>query len=95
MDSHNVGRNRISIESALQLIKAKTFVIGITTDILFPLSEQKFLAENIPGASYKAIDSLYGHDGFLLEFEQIENIISDFLTKKKVVNYKFQSNDRS
>ncbi len=95
MDSHNVGRNRMSIESALQQIKAKTFVIGITTDILFPVTEQKFIAENIPGAQLKIIHSNYGHDGFLLEFEQIENIISDFLTKKKVVNYKFQSNDRS
>ena len=95
MDSHNVGRHRESIEDALQQIKAKTFVIGITTDILFPPAEQIFIAENIPGAEYKIIHSNYGHDGFLLEFEQIENIINDFLTKKKVVTYKFQSNDRA
>ena len=95
MDSHNLGRGRESIEKALQQIKAKTFVIGITTDILFPGAEQKFIADNIPGAECKIIHSNYGHDGFLLEFEQIENIINDFLTKKKVVNYKFQSNDRA
>ena len=95
MDSHNVGRNRDSIEDALQQIKAKTFVIGITTDILFPASEQIFIAENIPGAEYKIINSNYGHDGFLLEFEQIENIINDFFTKKKVLTYKFQNNDRA
>ena len=79
MDAHNVGRGRKSIEQALSLVKAKTLAIGITTDILFPLSEQKFLAENIPGATYKAIESLYGHDGFLLEFEQIQKLISNFL----------------
>jgi homoserine O-acetyltransferase len=71
-----MGRGRGSIESALQLIKAKTTTIGITTDILFPVNEQRFIAENIPAAKFAAIDSLYGHDGFLLEYEQIEKIIS-------------------
>ncbi len=83
MDSHNVGRGRISVENALQKIKAKTLAIGIVTDILFPISEQKFIADNIPGAKFTAIDSLYGHDGFLLEFDQIQHIINQFLTTKK------------
>jgi len=91
MDSHNVGRGRGSIEKALQQITAKTFVIGITTDILFPLTEQQFIADKISGAQYKTIHSNYGHDGFLLEFEQIETIISYFLTNQTAANYKFQT----
>lgn len=79
MDSHNVGRGRGSVEDALRKIHARTLVIGIETDILFPLVEQKFLADQIPGAAYKAIQSHYGHDGFLLEFDQIELIIKGFL----------------
>ncbi|MBC8052724.1 MAG: homoserine O-acetyltransferase [Sphingobacteriaceae bacterium] len=67
MDSHNVGRNRASIIEALKLVEAKTLVIGISSDLLFPPSEQHFLAEKIPGASYLEIDSFYGHDGFLIE----------------------------
>lgn len=90
MDSHNVGRGRESIEKALQQVKAKTFVIGITTDILFPVTEQKFIADNIKDAEFIAIDSNYGHDGFLLEFEQIEKHINHFLTKHAAANYKFQ-----
>ncbi len=82
MDSHNVGRGRTHATAALQRIKARTFVIGITTDILFPETEQIFIAENVPGAQYKIIHSNYGHDGFLLEFEQIEKIIHDFLSGK-------------
>ena len=82
MDSHNVGRSRKSIEKALQRIKAKTLVIGITTDILFPVVEQKFLADNITGAELETIHSNYGHDGFLLEFEQIETLIKNFLIKE-------------
>ncbi|MDP4285070.1 MAG: homoserine O-acetyltransferase [Bacteroidota bacterium] len=77
MDAHNVGRGRGSIENALQQIKAKTTVIGVNTDILFPLSEQQFIADNVPGGKLDAINSLYGHDGFLLEFEQIQAIITD------------------
>lgn len=79
MDSHNVGRNRKSIEFALKEIKAKTLVIGITSDQLFPVSEQKFLTENIFGAQYAEISSDYGHDGFLVETEKISIIIEDFL----------------
>jgi homoserine O-acetyltransferase/O-succinyltransferase len=82
MDSQNVGRGRGGIENALQKIKANTLSIGIYTDILFPMSEQQFIAEKIPNAKFKAINSLYGHDGFLLEFEQIEAIISNFLAEK-------------
>lgn len=93
MDSHNVGRGRKSIENALQQIKAKTLAIGITTDILFPVSEQQFIADNIPGAQIKTIHSNYGHDGFLLEFEQIETIISHFLTKHAAANHKFQTSN--
>ncbi|MDB5198775.1 MAG: metX [Chitinophagaceae bacterium] len=91
MDSHNLGRGWDSIENALQQIKAKTLAIGITTDILFPVVEQQFIADNIPGAQIKTIHSNYGHDGFLLEFEQIENIISHFLAKHGAANYKFQT----
>jgi homoserine O-acetyltransferase len=93
MDSHNVGRGRYSVEAALQQIKAKTLVIGITTDILFPVIDQQLIADNIPGATFTAIHSNYGHDGFLLEFEQIEKLITDFLGKQTAAKYnlKFQS----
>jgi homoserine O-acetyltransferase/O-succinyltransferase len=83
MDAHNVGRERNGIEEALGKIKAKALVVGIESDILFPLEEQQRLARYIPHATYKAIHSPYGHDGFLLEFEQIENAIKEFLLTEK------------
>ncbi len=79
MDSHNVGRGRTSLEEALQKIKAKTLSIGINSDVLFPVCEQEFIAANISNSEFKAIDSLYGHDGFLLEYEKMETLIADFL----------------
>ncbi len=67
MDSQDVGRNRGGAIAALRMIKSKTLVIGIKSDALFPVVEQEFLAKYIPGASFQLIDSLYGHDGFLIE----------------------------
>lgn len=79
MDSHHVGRHRKDAAAALQQITAVALVIGLTSDILFPLSEQKYLATHIPNAKYAEIDSVYGHDGFLLEYEAIEKEITRFL----------------
>ena len=79
MDSHNVGRGRNSVKDALDLIEANTLVIGIKNDLLFPVEEQKFLSRNIKNVSFTEIDSFYGHDGFLLELNTIENIISTFI----------------
>jgi len=90
MDSHNVGRARNSAEEALKEIKSKTLVIGIRSDLLFPLVEQEFIAKHIRNSSFKIIDSLYGHDGFLLETEKLAVIISDFLKEKQKQNRKTQ-----
>jgi homoserine O-acetyltransferase len=79
MDSHNVGRNRGSILNALAQIKARTMVIGIRSDLLFPPSEQQFLARHIPNAVYEEIDSLYGHDGFLIEFRPLATILRKWM----------------
>ncbi|HVM90009.1 MAG TPA: homoserine O-acetyltransferase [Puia sp.] len=83
MDAHNVGRGRETVEKALKQVRAKTLAIGIETDILFPPVEQKFLAANIPGALYKGITSNFGHDGFLLEYEAISSLITEFVKPEK------------
>lgn len=83
MDAHNVGRARGGVENALKLIKARTLSIGVTSDILFPPSEQVFMGRHIAGAQTEIIESLYGHDGFLLEYAQLEEIISTFLNEQK------------
>ena len=75
MDTHHVGRGRNSTERTLGLIKAKTLVIGIKSDQLFPPVEQAYLAEHIPNASLQIIDSPYGHDGFLVETTALTQII--------------------
>lgn len=90
MDAHNVGRGRGGYQEALQTIQAKTMVIGISSDILFPVIEQQQVAEHIPQAEITIINSIFGHDGFLLEFEKISQIIAGFLlaNKKKSLHVK-------
>lgn len=82
MDSQNVGRGRGSVAEALKRIKAKSLFLGIESDILFPVAEQKYLAEHVDGGVYDHIDSVYGHDGFLLEFEKLTVTINRFYQNK-------------
>jgi homoserine O-acetyltransferase/O-succinyltransferase len=82
MDSHNVGRNRGGIVNALGLVKARTLVLGIKSDMLFPVVEQQFQARHIPDAEYQEIDSLYGHDGFLIEYKQLTQVIKAWQQNK-------------
>lgn len=79
MDSHNVGRGRGSLEVALASVRAKTVVISIQSDILFPVNEQEFIAAHIPKARLEIFDSIYGHDGFLIESEAISQVLRPVL----------------
>ncbi|MCY1516638.1 Homoserine O-acetyltransferase [compost metagenome] len=91
MDSHNVGRGRKSITAALQDVKSNTLVIGIENDVLFPVSEQKYLAEHIKDARFISLHSAYGHDGFLIETDQLTHCIGSFLKEsanKKIIKLK-------
>lgn len=78
MDSHDIGRNRGGLMDAMKSIKAKALFVGIENDILFPVEEQAYAARNIKNAAFTSISSIYGHDGFLLEFEKLEKLITDF-----------------
>jgi homoserine O-acetyltransferase len=79
MDAHHLGRSRGSIHEALASIRAKTLVIGIDTDVLYPPEEQEYIARQIPGGQFALLRSNYGHDAFLVEYEKLEEIIRPFL----------------
>ena len=79
VDSNNVGRGRGGVEKALGSIRTECTVIGIDSDRLFPVEEQKLIASCIPGAVYHEITSKFGHDGFLLENDQLTAIIQPLL----------------
>ena len=78
-DTHDAGRGRGGLEQALRSITARTLVVGITTDIIFTPAEMRSLHAMIPGSAYHEIDSPFGHDGFLVEHEQLNDILLPFM----------------
>ena len=82
MDTHNLGRQRGSVKEALSMIRSQSLIFGIASDFLFPINEQSFIADHIKGAELHVIDSPFGHDGFLIEFDQISNRVMQFIGNK-------------
>ncbi len=80
MDSHNIARNRATdLKKVLSGIRQRTLIVGITSDILCPVTEQEFLATNIPNSKLVIIDSLYGHDGFMVETDKIGICLKEWM----------------
>lgn len=78
-DTHNVGRGRGTLRDALARITAPTLVVGLGTVIIFTPGEMQTLASMIPGAEYRQIESPFGHDGFLVEADRLNEILHPFI----------------
>ncbi|KIW00686.1 homoserine O-acetyltransferase [Verruconis gallopava] len=92
LDTHDVSRNRLpttehyptpaeQVQAALSQIEQPTLILGIQSDGLFTFAEQEELAAGIPNSTLKTIESSEGHDAFLLEFEQVNRHLVEFLHK--------------
>ncbi|MCX6140514.1 MAG: homoserine O-acetyltransferase [Candidatus Kapabacteria bacterium] len=75
MDSHDLGRNRNGVGAALRSITARTVVIGIDSDLLFPESEQQFISDMITRSKYRRLSSASGHDAFLIDQRKLSIIL--------------------
>ena len=76
LNSHDVGRGRGGVEAALRGCRVPVVVGGITSDRLYPLRLQEELAELLPGCGeLHVVDSVCGHDGFLVESEAVGELI--------------------
>lgn len=70
-------------ESMLGEIEARMHMISVDTDLFFPASEIRMCFENLKemkdNISYHEIQSMHGHDAFLMEYKQLNNIIKNIL----------------
>jgi homoserine O-acetyltransferase len=75
MDSHDVGAGRGGVGAALARVTARTLVVGVSSDRLFPVEDQHRIAAGVPdtldGDHSAVITSEFGHDGFLIEHEAV------------------------
>jgi homoserine O-acetyltransferase/O-succinyltransferase len=72
MSLFDLGRGRGGIVAALGGIQAPLTVVGIDSDRLFPVRLQQEIVDLTPGADrLHLLLSPYGHDGFLVEDEQV------------------------
>lgn len=82
MNHHDVGRGRGGVARALSRVEAAVTVAGIASDRLYPIGLQHELSHLIPGVGpVTVIESASGHDGFLLEIEQVGHVVRSALEK--------------
>lgn len=79
LDSHDVGRGRGGVAAALSQITARTVVMSIDSDIMFPSGDIREFARLIPQATFHEISSKFGHDGFLIETATLTRIVKSEL----------------
>ena len=75
MNAHDVGRGRDGVAAALARITARTTVVAVDSDRLYPTRLSEEIAAAVPCASSHLIVSPFGHDGFLIEIEQVGAVI--------------------
>ncbi|KAK8014358.1 hypothetical protein PG990_007654 [Apiospora arundinis] len=103
MDTHDVSRGRCApdltgedgaIGRALARIRQPTLVVGVPSDILYPIQEQQILFENIPNTVLGVIESRDGHDAFLIETEQLDGLVRDFFGKLRALELEAEARTR-
>lgn len=75
LDSHDMGRHRGGLERAMGAITTPSTVVAVSTDIMYPPEDIAKMASMMPHATYYEIESLFGHDGFLVEIEKITALL--------------------
>ena len=76
---HDGGPRAGRTEQAPAASRPRTLVVGITTDIIFTPAEMRSLHAMIPGSAYHESTRLPSHDGFLVEHEQLNDILLPFM----------------
>jgi homoserine O-acetyltransferase len=87
MDTFDFGRGYVADSDALQRIKARVLLVGISSDWLFPAADVRALAEQASAAGvdceYGEIVSDHGHDAFLAEPEKLVELVAPYVTGRK------------
>ncbi|WP_347350405.1 homoserine O-acetyltransferase [Intrasporangium sp.] len=75
MNSHDVGRDRGGLAEALRGVAADCTIASVDTDRLYPPPLSDEMARLLPNATRESVTSVHGHDGFLIETDQVAGIV--------------------
>jgi len=85
MDLFDLGEGKNSYDEGVARIRARSLLIGVTTDLLFPIHQQEEVARLLRDwgrdCRFVRLDSVYGHDAFLIEIERFGAIVGAFLAE--------------
>jgi len=84
-DLFDIAEHGGCVDAALGCIRAEqVLVVGVNTDLLFPLHQQQELADTLAAAGnsvrFEALESIQGHDSFLVDMDRFRPVISQFLS---------------
>lgn len=78
MDTHDLARGRGEEQQALARLRMPALVVAVTSDVLYPPQEQEYLAAALPNAQLRYLESPAGHDGFLIDTDELSDMIVKF-----------------
>lgn len=86
MDVYDAADHAGSLDSSFKLLELESaLVIGVETDSLFPSHQQQQLADlmraNSIDVTYAMLESLQGHDSFLVDMDRFRPVIADYLRR--------------
>jgi homoserine O-acetyltransferase len=83
MDLHDVARGFRDLDEAFARIRSRVLVIGIDSDVLYYPHELRSAVERLQAlgkhAAYRELESPFGHDAFLVEYDQLNRLVAEFL----------------
>ena len=83
MDGYDLGRDRGPLEAVLKHVETPALVVGISSDVLYPATEVAELAHSLGNAEFALLDKPQGHDAFLIETDELNSIVTEWLERKR------------
>nr|WP_231495787.1 homoserine O-acetyltransferase [Paucisalibacillus sp. EB02] len=80
MDTHDIGRNRGGWKEACKTYICPIIIISYAHDLIYEPKVIAEFADHTPNSTYHHVQTKFGHDGFLTEFEKWSWVIKEFLT---------------
>ena len=85
MDLYDIKSNSTSLKNALETLDTNCCLISFISDWLFPTECSTEIAETLQKIQKKVelhtVESTYGHDAFLVQYDKLTQIVQNFLER--------------